>query len=371
MRRRIAAVVAVAAVAACSSASDEPESTPTSAATWPTGSPEDAGFNGAALDDLNQHLEASDSSCFVVVRDGTVVNEEYWGKGSPTQARPVFSITKSMTSVLVGIAEDKGELDLDDPAADYISEWVGTPADDITVRDLLANVSGREWDLETDYQKMAVQAEDKTAFALGLDQDHEPGTVWAYNNSAIQTLSLVLQKATGQGADLLGKSEIFNPLGMANTSWASDQAGNAMTYAGVSSTCLDLARFGQMMLDGGEWDGQRVVPEAFVDESTGKSSSDLNAAYGLLWWVNQPGRVVGALQATDPKAKQGADADTRLAPRAPDDAYWALGLGGQSITVIPSLDLVAVRLGVQPADEEAVSPDRIAGDLAAALKSAE
>ncbi len=375
MRRRALVATAALLLAACTSGVDErPAPAPSTTAanrvpvSWPTADATEAGFDAKALARIDRHLEKSGSSCFVVVHDGAVVHEQYWNGGEPTLARAAFSVTKSFTSVLVGIAADQGLLDLDDRVSQYVPQWKGTASADVTIRDLLSNTSGRQWDFESDYNKMAFAEPDKTAFAIGLSQQHPRGTTWTYNNSAIQVLSAVLRAATGEEPAEIAQREILDPLRMTDTTWSNDQAGHTMTFAGVSSTCLDLARFGQMALGEGQWDGTRVVSRSYLDEATQQSSSDLNAAYGLLWWVNQPGIVLGALQATDPERRPSTDDTGRLAPRVPDDAFWALGLGSQVVAVVPSERLVAVRMGVQPTSSRAVSPDRFTGDLLDALK---
>ena len=177
-------------------------------------------------------------------------------------------MTKSFTSILFGIAVDQGKLSLDDKASKYITQWQGTPSENITVHDLLANVSGRHWDLATDYRKMAFGVPDKTTFAVGLKQDEPPGTKWEYNNSAIQTLQVVLKKATGVEPTDYAQQYIFDPLGMSNTTWEKDGAGNSQMFSGIVSTCLDMARFGLMMLRHGEWKGKQIVSADYVKEAT-------------------------------------------------------------------------------------------------------
>lgn len=330
-----------------------------------------AGFDPEALGRVEQHLAAEASSCFVVTRDGELVHEAYFDGTDHLTMRPAFSITKSLTSVLVGIAADEGRLSLDDAAATYVPQWRGTPAEDVTIRDLLANTSGRYWDYRTDYEQMAVIAADKTAFSIGLAQDAAPGTVWHYNNAAIQTLEAVLSAATGVSPAEYARTRLLDPLQMNHTSWASDAAGRTMVFSGVSASCLDLARFGVLMLRRGDWAGDRVVSAEFVDEATGRSSSRLNAAYGLLWWVNQPGIVLGALTATgssSPDTSTAPPHEGRLAPNVPADAFWALGLGKQIIAVIPSEGIVAVRMGAMPPGANAASPDRFTSDVLNALE---
>ena len=121
---------------------------------------------------------------------------------------------------------------------------------DVTIRDLLSNDSGREWSLAIDYVQL-IGAADRTAFAVGLTQASPPGTVWAYNNSAIQTLQRVLQGATGQDPVAFARQRLFGPLGMTHTKMTRDRAGNAQMFEGVDSTCQDMARFGLLMLHHG------------------------------------------------------------------------------------------------------------------------
>jgi CubicO group peptidase (beta-lactamase class C family) len=194
---------------------------------------------------------------------------------------------------------------------------------------------------------MAIGARDKTTFAIGLGQDAPPGEVWAYNNSAIQTLSQVLGEATGEDPADYATSRLFDPIGMRRSTMGKDGAGNTLTFMGLRTTCLDLARFGYLMLNGGRWDGEQVVSQDWVDAATGRSSTELNAAYGYLWWLNRPGPVASPAVATT-GAGQGSIADGQLVPGAPDDVFWALGFRNQIVAVIPSERIVAVRMGGAP-----------------------
>ncbi|HEX6424601.1 MAG TPA: serine hydrolase [Acidimicrobiales bacterium] len=314
---------------------------------WERVAPETAGFDLAGLDRLAEDAAAARSHCLVVTRDGAVVDERYGDGVTADTPREAFSATKSVTSTLVGIAQDQGALALDDPAADHIPAWQGTEAEAVSVEHLLSNVSGRHWDPATDYGAMAIQAHDKTAFAIDLAQDEPPGTTWAYNNAAVQTLSAVLEGATGQRADDYAESVLFEPLGMRSSSLASDPAGNPLTFMGLQTTCLDLARFGYLMLRDGAWDGSQVVSEDVVEQATGRPSTELNAAYGFLWWLNHRGPVASPLLATT-GAGDNAIADGQLVPAAPGDTFWALGFRNQILAVIPSEGIVAVRLGPAP-----------------------
>ena len=144
------------------------------------------------------------------------------------------------------------------------------PGSKVTVRDLLSMDSGREWSLTIDYKQL-LQAKDQTAFAVGLGQAHAPGQQWAYNNSAVQTLERVLVGATGEPVARFAQQRLFGPLRMAHTEMGVDGVGNAQMYQGVRSSCEDLARFGQMLLDHGRWGTTQVVSSAYVAAATSRS----------------------------------------------------------------------------------------------------
>ncbi|WP_207945336.1 serine hydrolase [Actinomadura sp. 7K534] len=351
-RLAAAAVTAALLAGACSSGSGggaggtttEPSRRAADPSPWETTAPAAVGLDAGKLARVAAQAEKGKSDCLAVVRHGRLAGEWNFGGDRDTR-RPVWSVTKSFTSVLVGIAQDDGVLSLDDKAAKWIGEWKGTPAEAVTVRDLLSNDSGREWTFKTDYQEL-LAAQDRTKFAIGLRQQHEPGTVWAYNNSAIQTLQRVLREATGKDVSQYAEERIFVPLGMEDTTMSPDGAGNTQTFMGMNSTCRDLARFGQMMLDKGTWRGRRIVSADYVEAATGRSSTKLNAAYGYLWWLNRRGVVRGPVAATDlGGARSSAAARGQLVPGAPRRLYWALGLGNQLIQVDPVSKTVVVRIG--------------------------
>ena len=309
---------------------------------WDTVDPAEAGFDPAKLEEIAAAAEAEQSFCFLVVRHGKLVGEWYFGEETPTSAHEVFSATKSYASTLVGLAQADGLLDIDDKASEYIPEWAGTPSEDVTVRNLISNDSGRHWDFQTDYQGL-ITAPDRTAFGVGLTQDAAPGTVWAYNNSAIQTLDGVLDAVLDQEPAEYAEDRIFEPIGMADSHMTLDGAGNTNMFFGLQSTCRDMARFGHLFLNEGTWDGDEVVPADWVEQAIGAPSQELNAAYGFLWWLNRTGPQPGPAAATDPNAPPGEDG--QAVPGAPEDMYWAHGLGDQIIAVDPGSDTVTVRLG--------------------------
>jgi CubicO group peptidase (beta-lactamase class C family) len=312
-------------------------------------------IEGADFASLDRTLEGAGSTCVSVVKDGRLVHDVSWGGTSARTPRRVYSITKSLTSILAGMAVDDGTLELDDPASEQVDEWRTGAAREVTVRDLLSMTSGRHFDEATD-NRMIRSEPDKTTFAVGLPQDRPPGRAWVYDNSAVQTLESVLDDLDEEDdVTAIARKRLLRPLGMRDTTWPRDLAGNATTYSGVESTCQDLARVGLLMLRDGRWRREQLVSSDYVAEAT-RPSSDLNAAYGLLWWLNREGRVVEVLrQAGYPQDKPPYEG--RLAPHVPADAFWAFGYGDEFLAVVPSEDLVAVRLGARPARPAVLSFD--------------
>jgi CubicO group peptidase (beta-lactamase class C family) len=313
---------------------------------WQRVAPAQVGLDAAALDRIAAVARRGKSNCLVVVRRAKLAGAWYFHGSTPTSAQDVFSVTKSITSVLIGIAQDEGKLNIDIPASRWITSWRATPSAGVTVRDLLSNDSGRQWSPLIDYGEL-IRARNRTSFAVGLGQDAPPGTVWAYNNAAIQTLERVLAKAVGQDVADFARDRLFQPLGMAHTTMGRDLAGNPQTFTGVRSTCEDLARFGLLMLDRGEWGGRRIVSASWVAAATGRPSTPLNAAYGYLWWLNRGGAI-----ATDPLVATSLDGSAgarpqhgRLVPHSAAHIFWALGLGNQVVQVDPGTRTVVVRLG--------------------------
>ena len=313
---------------------------------WRRQAPRRAGFSAAVLEGLAADAEQTGSTCLLVARRGRVVGEWYWQDTDERTSQEVYSVTKSVTSTLVGLAQADGVLDIDESAANQVRQWRGTPSAGVTVRNLLANDSGREWSTRSDYTGL-IRARDRTAYAVGLAQQFEPGTAWAYNNAAIQTLDAVLSTAVGETTAEYATTRLFEPLGMDDTRMTGDAAGTSTSTAfGLNSTCRDLARFGTLFAQRGEWDGERVLPAAWVDEAVGAPSQDLNAAYGLLWWLNRGGPLRGPLDQTDLTGSPEVVRVGQVAPGAPDDLFAAQGFGGQVVLVDPSSRTVVVRLGV-------------------------
>ena len=248
-------------------------------AEWEHADPAAMGFDPKVMRRIARAAKPSETTCLLVARKGKVVGEWNWQDFAPDQPREVFSMTKSVTSTLVGQAQADGALDIDDRAKKYVEEWRGTKSRDVTVRNILSNDSGRFWDPATDYGQLP-QATDRTQFAIDLKQQYPPGKVWAYNNAAIQTLDRVISRATGQTTRDYAAQRLFGPLGMAHTRMTADPAGGTNTFFGVQTTCEDMARFGYLFLRQGRWGTTRSCPKSWVKAAVGRPSQSTTRRTG-------------------------------------------------------------------------------------------
>jgi len=266
-------------------------------------------------------------------------------------------MAKSITSALVGIAIAEGKIkSADQSAADFIPEWRGTDKEQITLRDLLSMRSGLLWD--EDYEKPSdvitmVTSDDDVGYAVSRPLYRPPGSDWYYSSGDTEIVSRILKAATGMEAREYAEQKLFGPIGMKGVDWAVDKAGQTMTYCCAHTTARNFARFGYLFLRNGRWGNTQVVPEQWVRESTqpwqwqipawagvsgnsddGSQPSGGRPGYGYYWWLLN-------------------------FPDAPEDMYMAMGIQTKRIYVIPSLDLVAVRLGEGDSnwnDDEFIKP---------------
>ncbi len=310
---------------------------------WTVASPEDQGMDPDKLGQATDIAAAEDSGCLVVTRRGVIVHEWYapgWDAGTRTD---VFSITKSVTGALVGIAQAQDLLHVDDFASEYIEPWATTDAATVTIGNLLQQDSGRHWDFFDDYVGLDAVAGSKSTYAIERPQQHPPGTWWEYNNAGVQTLEPILRAATGQDVAAWANEELFQPIGM-SAEFAHDGEGNTVTYAHLESDCRSLARLGYLYLRRGRWVDQQVLPASWVEASTTPRTPH-NDAYGYLWWLNQPGHWVR------PSLPGRNEGDGLLLPNAPLGAYTARGLRAQLIAVDPETEVVFTRLAPVPVQD--------------------
>ncbi|HUS82698.1 MAG TPA: serine hydrolase [Dehalococcoidia bacterium] len=330
--------LACVAVTACSSGGgDSPCAAPTeqpAAATvenavypdadWETSSPEAEGMDAAPLKNIDPYCVEHGCRAVVVIRHGRIVWERYWGGWDETSTDNSWSMAKSVTSALVGIAVDEGKIrGLDQAATDFIPEWRGDRREGITVGDLLSMTSGLTWAMlydppSGDTARM-LGSDDQIAYALNRQLYREPGTDWYYSDGDAQSFSRIIKAATGVEVGEYAQEKLFGPIGMESAYWMTDRLGHAMTYCCIMTTARDFARFGYLFLRNGKWGDEQVVPAGWVMTSTQPSQFE-NMNYGYYWWLID-------------------------FPDVPKDMYAAMGFATKRLYVIPSLDIVAVRLG--------------------------
>jgi CubicO group peptidase (beta-lactamase class C family) len=274
-----------------------------------------AGMSAAGREALRSYLQNTGTRAAVVVRGGRIAAEWYWEGAEAATQLPCYSTTKSVASTAVGLLVDDGVVRLDESAAKYIPEWREDARQGVTVRHLLSMTSG----IRNDSERLP-DAADRIAFGISQPLVTPPGTVFDYNNCACAAISLIVRGASGREmADVL-QERLYGPLGMTGLRHEIS-AGKTLPYSGMQITARDAARFGYLFLRRGRWAGRQIVSEAWIDQAC-RSGGEVNPDYGLLWWVNARGSWKDL----------------------PRDAYSAQGMYGNNVTVLPSHDLVVVRL---------------------------
>jgi len=317
---------------------------------WQTDLPDNHNFDPTLLQNVSTYAESINSDSLIVIHDGYIIWEEYWnGLGQTSPQKNVWSVTKSFTSILVGIAQDMGYLSIDDKASDYISEWQNNSSEPVTIKQLLAQDSGRRFSQFSDNwhfrKENSIGKSDMTGYAIGRGQQHTPGTVWRYNNLAIQNLDRVLSMATGQETADFAATALIEPLGMNNTTVFTDNKGQMIMPSHLRTVARDMARIGYLFINDGNWNGQQILPQSYVTEAISPGST-LNDAYGFLWWIN-----TGANDTwRHPAISNNAEQTGIIFPDAPSDLYAASGNNGQVVIVSPSENLIIVRQGHEKID---------------------
>lgn len=263
----------------------------------------------AALGRLRRAAAAAHSDALVVWRDGRPVVAWYAG-GAPARIA-AMSMTKSVVNLAVGRLVTTGAIrSLDEPVSRFYPEWRRGPKAAVTLRHLLGHTSGlRDPGDASDVER----SPDAVRLALDAPLTDAPGTRFAYNNTAVNLLSGIVQKASGKRMDVYVRDEIFTPMGITDVRWALDSAGNALAYAGLEIRADDVAKLGQLVLDRGRWAGRELIAPAWFDESF--RASALNPRGGLLWWL-VPERTTWVVDDARLDALRRAGADTAFLRRA-------------------------------------------------------
>ncbi len=300
---------------------------------WATVTPDVAGMDEARLAAAVKYALGQNTKGLLVLRSGKIVAESYADGWDKDKASGIASATKSMVSILVGIALDEGKFkSVDQPLVEFAPPLKGTGQEALTLRHLLTMTSG----LSPQGAERVGRGGDQFAALWKMTLQDKPGTVWRYNTPAYHTLFRLIEKATGQSLEEYSRQKLFGPLGMEHASWVKVKAGDVTNYFHLECSTRDLGRFGLFAQRGGQWDGKQLVSKDYFKLATSPSQK-LNPDYGFLWWLN----------ANDgPRARPAR----RSFPGLPHDLIAAMGRAGQYVLIVPSQDLVVVRQGDQPGE---------------------
>ncbi len=225
----------------------------------------------------------TNSDAVIVIQDGKTLVEEYYGKEKG--AVYIASAGKSLTALAIGKLIDQGKIkSLDQPVSDFYPEWIQGNKKQITIRMLLNHTSGIQnipnasVEIERKYPPVNV-----IKLAIAAELTNLPGTNWSYNNKAVGLLAGIIEKASGKRMDIYFADEFYSPMNIADYNWIWDEDGNPLAYGGHMIEPMGLAKFGILMLNGGQFEGKQIVSRAFVEEAV-KPGQKFFTASGLLWW---------------------------------------------------------------------------------------
>jgi CubicO group peptidase (beta-lactamase class C family) len=288
---------------------------------------------------VEDYLEASGTTTFLVVRDDELLYEKYFNGYDRDSLQTSFSMAKSYAPALVGIAIDEGYIkSVDEPITNYIPELREKDErfKSITIRNLLTMSSGIKyeeggdlpWSDDADDTK-TYYATDLRDLALNCQIEGEPGEYFEYNNYNPLLVGIILQRATGMQVSRYMQEQLWKPIGMeADGSWSLDskKSGFEKMESGVNGRARDFARFGMLFAkEGRNWEGEQLISRSWVEESTrADATTDPSLEYRYFWWVDTPGSK---------------------------NHFSARGKYGQYIYVAPEKDLVIVRLGKEEGEQ--------------------
>ena len=307
---------------------------------WPRSSAEAQDLDSEQLARLVHEIEDDerfpDLHSLLIVRHGYLVLEEYFDGWSAGRLHTVQSVTKSLTSALVGIAIEQGVIrGVEEKVLDFFSDTDGIAnLDDrkrrLTVEDLLTMRSGTDYHergSDSPHSRLNRLARGWDRFYLDRPMVSEPGTRFQYDSGGVILLSSLLERRTGLHADRFAERHLFAPLEITRSDWFRNRDGHPHAGGGLSLRPRDMAKLGLLYLRKGRWGDRQVVPSSWVERST-RPHVDLdrephNIGYGYLWWIHEP----------DPGGSGG------------EEIYAAQGFRGQYIFVVPEHDLVVVVTG--------------------------
>jgi len=256
----------------------------------------------------------------LIQQGGELIGARFYNNASPNRPYNIKSASKSVISILIGIAVDQDIISLAETLGDYFPEYFSENPDSvkevITIRNLLSMQSGLETTSFYNYGRWVI-SDDWAEWALDRDMIEQPGGKMVYSTGTSHLLSVILTKAAGRSTRSFANEYLFEPLGIRPGGWDRDPQGYYMGGNNLALTPSDLLKIGQMMLNGGSWQGRQIVSSAWVaDTFKTYTRSNYNPYnYGYMWW----NREIGGEQ-----------------------VFFAWGFGGQYIFIIPGLDSVVV-----------------------------
>lgn len=266
----------------------------------PRSSPEAQGVSSKAILEFIETAERDVNSMhsFMLVRHGKVVAEAWWQPESASTPHVLWSLSKSFTSTAVGLAVEEGKLSIDDPVLKFFPEDAPSePSANLRamrVRDLLTMTAGHQDELNWRESPNWVKA------FLAHPVPHKPGTHFRYNTPATYMLSAIVQKVTGQTVRDYLTERLFQPLGIEQPQWDTSPQGISIGGYGLYLKTEDIAKFGQLYLQNGEWNGKQLIPAAWIEQATSKQVSngsdpngDWDQGYGFQFWRCRHGAFRG------------------------------------------------------------------------------
>lgn len=288
---------------------------------WTVSTPDQQGVDPAALDAMLAQVDKDKLNlhALLVIRHGAIVLEKYYPGHTQNERHEQFSVTKSFVATLFGIALDQGKLTgVEQPVAQFFpGKAFANPdprKDAMTLDNLLGMTTGLDWTEGDPAYGAMYRSADWVEYVMGLQMRGAPGEAFNYCSGCSHVLLQVVEQAVGGGAIDFARQYLLGPLGIRDFDWERNPRGDAIGGWGLALTARDMAKLGYLYLHNGQWDGQQVVSADWVRAATTQHSDpDGRLGYGYQWWLY----------------------DTH-------GAYTALGKGGQTIFVIPDLDVIVV-----------------------------
>ncbi|MDB3906277.1 beta-lactamase family protein [Crocinitomicaceae bacterium] len=297
-------------------------------------------------DDLRQYIEELDTKALLVVKNDTLIYEEYWDEHNQGTLSNSFSVAKTVVAILVGIAIDEGYIgDIDDPVYKYIPQYKNGSRDKITIKHLLQMASGLSW-TESGVNPFSDNAEsyygtDLDGLILRQRRESEPGKMFKYQGGNSQLLAMIVEKATGKNISDYASEKVWSKLGMEEDAyWSLDaKNGQEKAFCCLYAQARDFAKIGRMFMDGGKYNGEQIIPRWYFLQMT--KQNDLMTEYGL------------------PNYQYGYHIWTYRGNA--DEVFYCRGILGQYIICIPDRDLMIIRLGMKRKDDFVI-PEHLKDD---------